>query len=216
MKLFWIISLIVLAACGKVETDTTTNLGNQKLTAPEKLGTSEIARIQTICEALKQKEIGLSTIVSTDYLFGGTAKACTDAGFSTLPDATVRLVDQLGYKFYDGISPYYFSDVETENTGILSQICSSLSLGTSPIMIGADYVFFDVKDSTDCVSGSNQQCVVIEKATKSSETEAKVHTREWIKVKLDQPNLGFWTYKKRISQASCVDGYFFGKTATLK
>lgn len=216
MKLFLMISLIALAACGKVETDTTSNLGTSKLTSPEKLKASEIASIQTICEALKQKETGLSTLGSTDYLFSGTAKACTDSGFSPIADATVRMVDQFGLKFYDGIAPYYFSDVETENTGILSQICSSLSLGFSPIIIGSDYVYFDVADNTDCASGGNQQCIRIEKATKSSDTEAKIHTREWIKVKLDQPNLGFWTYKKRISQASCVDGYYFGKTATLK
>lgn len=217
MKLFWMLSLIVLGACGKVEVDSNVQLGTPKLTAPEKLGTSDVEKIQKICSALSTKELGLSTIAnSTDYVFAGSTKACTDSGFAQLADTTVKLVDQFGYKFLEGSVPYYFSDVETVDTGILSQICNSLSLGVSPVLIGADYVFFDVDDTSDCVSGGNQQCIVVEKATKSSDTEAKVYTREWIKVKLDQPNLGFWTYKKRISQSSCVDGYYFGRTATLK
>jgi hypothetical protein len=216
MKLFWMMSLILLGACGKVEVDSNVQLGTPKLTAPEKIGTSDVEKIQKICNALKEKERLISDNLSLEYVMSGSTKACTDSGFAPLADVSVKLVDQSGYKFFEGSVPYYFSDVETENSGILGQICQSLSLGVSPIMIGADYVFFDVDDSSDCVSGGNQQCIRVEKAAKSSDTEAKIFSREWIKVKLDQPNLGFWTYKKRISQSSCVDGYYFGRTATLK
>ena len=147
MKLFWMLSLIVLGACGKVEVDSNVQLGTPKLTAPEKLGTSDVEKIQKICSALSTKELGLSTIAnSTDYVFAGSTKACTDSGFAQLADTTVKLVDQFGYKFLEGSVPYYFSDVETVDTGILSQICNSLSLGVSPVLIGADYVFFDVDD----------------------------------------------------------------------
>jgi hypothetical protein len=216
MILFLMISLIALVACGKVETDGNVQLGTSKVTTPEKLSASEISKIQSICNALVEKEQLISGNLNTDYVMSGSSKGCTDSGFAPIADTSVKLVDQGGLKFFEGSLPYYFTDAESGTSGILSQICSGLSVGYSPIQINGDYVFFDVDDSTDCASGGNQQCIRIEKAIKSSETEAKIHTREWIKVKLDQPNFGFWTYKKRISQASCVDGYYFGRSATLK
>lgn len=216
MKLTWMIALIALASCGKVETDGNVQLGKPKLTAQEKLDATDISRIQSICNALKEKEVGINALLGTDYVFNGFTKGCTDSAFAAMGDATVKLVDQSGYKFVDGVTPYYFADFETSSSGILGQICNSLTAGFSPILINSEYIFFDVDDSTDCTSGGNQQCIRIEKGIKSSETEAKIYTREWIKVKLDQPNLGFWTFKKRISQSSCVDGYYFGRSATLK
>lgn len=220
MKYFWIVALLVVGACGKVDVTGMTQLGTAKPIKPDKLSTTEIARIQLICDALRAKDPALVNLVNLDYTFAGSTKGCTDSAFAQLPDTTVRLVDTGGYKFLEGSTPYYFSDFETSSSGVLSQICNSLSLGVSPIVPNSsEFIFFSINDSSDCMSGGLEQCIVIERGNRSSDSEAIIHTREWIKVKLQSNttnNVGFWTYKKRVTQASCAEGSYIGRSATLK
>lgn len=217
MKLIVIMSLFVFASCGKVEVAGSALIGSKKALVPEQLNTTSVARIRSICEALTVKEAAIANSPNTDYMFAGSTKGCADSSFAQLPDTTVRLVDQ---KFVEGAVPYYFSDVETTTNGVISQICSSLSLGVSPIAASAnEFIFFTVNDTSECRSGGTEQCILIERGTRTSESQAKIHTQEWIKFNLNSPNInnvGFWTFKKRLSQASCADGYHIGRTATLK
>lgn len=216
MKLVVLMSLFVFASCGKVEVAGSALIGSKKAIVPEQLNNTSVTRIRSICDALAAKESALNNNPNADYVFSGSTKGCNDNGFAPLPNTTVRLVDQ---KFLEGALPYYFSDVETPSSGVLSQICNSLSLGVSPIATSPnEFIYFTVNDTAECQSGGTNQCILIERATRTSETQAKVHTQEWIRVNTVSPNInnvGFWTFKKRLSQASCAEGYHSGRSATL-
>jgi hypothetical protein len=187
------------------------------------VGSSEHSKIKKICDALQTKSLTISALVNTDYVFSNTTKQCSDTNFSPMADANVKIVNQSGnLKFSEGNNLFYFSDVETIDTGVLSLICQRLDNLASPIALDAtNFLYFTASDSnsTDCQDddGLTQRCLKIVRAvTVGGSNKHRFHTREWIKVRLDQPRIGFFSYRKLISEAGCVEGQYFGRTATLK
>ena len=226
MKLTLLMTIFLLSSCGKINLPKDSKLAtlNSLTSMPMVVGSSEHSKIKEICDALQTKTLTISALVNTDYIFSNTTKQCSDTSFSTMADANVKMVNQSGsLKFSEGNNLFYFSDVETIDTGVLGFICQRLDNLASPIALDAtNFLYFTASDfiSTDCQNEPTQRCLKIERAVKvavsKTEDKGRVHTREWIKVRLNQPRIGFFSYRKLISEASCVDGQYFGRTATLK
>ena len=225
MKFSTALMLLAILSCGKYTVSGDSSLSTFKSMAPVIVapGSRDFNDIQAICEAIQAKTTTIEALVSTAFSFTGTAKNCTDSSFSELPDSIVILTKELGsYKFSEGNSLFYFSDVETSTEGILSQICAKLPNLASPISVDSNnLLYFSTTDisTSDCLAGNNEICIKIEKAIKSPTSKGdmgRIHTREWMSVKVVQPRRGFFTYRKRISEASCTEGNFIGRTATLK
>jgi hypothetical protein len=224
MKYFWILPLVVIASCGKVDGTAGSQLEPIK-NASRLVAGNELNGFTKICAALSNKKKYLADRKNTEYIFSGSTKNCTDTAFAQLPDSKTMLIEQSGkLQFNEGISAAYFSDPETVDSGIYTYICSNLGNLISPVSTdGINYVHFstDVGPS-DCAAVADQECVKIQKGVKKTVDKVEmtdIQTTEWTRFKLDanyQDLIGFWTYKKRISKAGCVDGYNFSRTATLK
>lgn len=227
MKVTISLFLFILVSCGKIVLPEDTKLGTLKSLSPQAIsvGSSEYFKIKKICEAIKTKSVTISSLINTDYVFSGTTKSCNDSSFSSIADIEVKLVKQLGlYKFVEGPNLFYFSDVETDDQGVLSVICSKVENLTSPIVDGNNLLYFTATDivSTDCLNSPDESCIKIERAlkvvTENVGEKGRVHTREWLKIRTNQTKsqFGFVSFRKRISEAGCEDGTVFGRTATLK
>lgn len=226
MKVLILSSLFILVSCGKIVLPEDTKLGTLKSLKPQAIsvGSSEYFKIKEICDAVKTKSVTINSLINTDYIFAGTSKSCSDASFSNIADAEVKLVNQSGlFKFVQGPNLFYFSDVETEDQGVLGTICSNVENLMSPIADGNNLLYFTATDlvSTDCLNGPDESCIKVERALKVVTDEGekgRVHTREWLKTRINQSKsrVGFVSFRKRISEASCEDGALFGRTATLK
>lgn len=228
MKLLISFLLALTASCGKVEVSSDTKLSTFRSIAPEIIrpGTAEFNELKEVCDSIQAKTVTLDALLSTNFLFSNTSKECSAPEFSGMEDSNVTLVNQNGsFKFNEGANQFYFADVETSRDGVLGQICSQLSSTTplaSPLAQEASsLIYFSTRSfaATDCSANVYERCIKIEKAsrdTSDNKVRGRVHTIEWIKIKLNEPRRGFFTYKKRVSEASCVPGNFLGRTATLK
>lgn len=225
MKAIMLLSVLLNAACGKVNLPVDTQLSTMNSITPQlmSVGSSEHSKIKEICDAVATKTLTINSLVNTDYIFGGATKQCGDTSFTNIPDSTVRLVNQSGgFKFAEGSNLFFFSDVETSDQGVLSTICANLNNLVSPIALSSTNLLYFTAvnlNSSDCLTTPTERCIKIERATKvNTETgfQGKVHTREWIRTRLDQPRVGFYNYRKVISEAGCIEGQYFGRTATLK
>lgn len=224
MKYFWILSLVLVGACGKVNLPGDAKLEPERLT-PRAISGNELNEFAEICTALRNKKNYLTSLIGNTYVFAGSSKGCTDTAFAQLADTNVNLVDQFGQlKFVEGNNAAYFSEVEEIDNGAFADICGNLGNLVSPMTKdGINYISFsnDVSPS-DCPREANQVCVKFSKGVKKTiegEEVSDIHTREWIRVKLERNNqtlIGFWSYKKRLSSAGCVSGFNFSRTATLK
>ena len=185
-------------------------------------GSSEHSKIKKICDGLIEKTTTISSLVNTDYVFTGTAKKCAETSFTNLPDVPVKLVNQSGsFKFTEGINQFFFSDVETSDEGVLSVICDRLDTLVSPLPMdssGNSLLYFTTEkiSSSDCADDTDERCIKLEYASKVSTEKGRVHTREWLRMKLEPARVGFWVYRKKTSEAGCLEDQYFGRTATLK
>jgi hypothetical protein len=226
MKLTLLMTIFLISSCGKINLPEDSKLAtlNSLTSLPIVAGSSEHSKIKEICDALQVKSVTISSLVNSDYVFSNTSKQCSDTSFSPIADANVKMINQSGsLKFSEGNNLFYFSDVETIDTGVLGLICQRIDNLVSPIALDStNLLYFTALDfvSNDCQNEPNQRCLKIERAVKVSVSKTlekgRVHTREWIKVRLDRPRIGFYSYRKLISEAGCIEGQYFGRTATLK
>lgn len=220
-----LLSILAFASCGKVNLPVDTQLATMNSLTPQLMavGSSEHSKIKEICDAVATKTLTINSLVNTDYVFSGTAKQCAETSFFNIADTAVKLVNQSGgFKFAEGANLFFFSEVETSDQGVLSEICENLNNLVSPIAQGTtNLLYFSAVNinSSDCLTTPTERCIKIERATKvntSTGLQGRVHTREWIRTRLEQPKIGFYNYRKVISEAGCIEGQYFGRTATLK
>jgi hypothetical protein len=230
MKVLLLLSIMILAACGKYDIAVDSKLGTLNSLAPQeiKAGSSQHSKIKKICDGLTEKTTTFSSLVNTDYVFAGTSKACatTSSTFSPLPDSVVKLVNQSGsFKFTEGVNQFFFSDPETSDEGVLSLICDKIDTLVSPLLMdasGNSLLYFTTEgiSSSDCSDHTDERCIKLEYATKvtieKEGEKGRVHTREWLRMKLEPARVGFWIYRKKTSEAGCLEDQYFGRTATIK
>lgn len=226
MKKSLVIGMIFIAtSCGKVEIKGSTGVGEIKNVSPLVVGESEISIISSICQAIAQKTAALPSYINSSAIFSYSRKSCTDKNFGTASDVNATIQStSLGFKFVlSGGMDFYFSDVETIDRGSMSQICQQLSSQgslSSPISFGNEYLFFTTSgiSGSDCSALPLENCISIEKGTGDGNGQAKIHTKEWSRYRVQSTGgrVGFFTTKKQLTSLGCAEGSSSGNIATLK
>jgi hypothetical protein len=220
------IFLVLFAtSCGKVEVTGGTGVGEIKNVSPLVVGQSELSIISSICQAIAQKTAALPSYINAPATFSYSRKSCSDKTFGTASDVNATIQSTAsGFKFVlSGGVDFYFSDLETTDHGSMSQICQQLSTQgtlTSPINYGSEYIFFTTSgiSGADCSPLSLENCIYIEKGSADGSGQAKIHTKEWSRYRVQSytGRVGFFTSKKQLTSLSCPDGSTSGNMATLK
>ncbi len=219
-----VVSLIFLMSCGKVEPvpGSGNGVGETKKTEALLIDDSSKATIIQICDALKQKAFILSQLVGIPYVFNYSEKKCDEESLSIPLNANVKITSSAaGYKFIQDDGTYFqFSDVETDELGVMTKICaearSETSLSSPVKASDGNYIFFQTSgiSASDCTANSGEACIFLQigspvtsaTATAAETTEASIHTKDWIKFNVTDPRIGFFTMRKVVTQADCADG----------
>lgn len=228
MKKCIFLTLAVLAGCGKYDLGNDADFDTKLPVTPTEInvGSSQYNKIKEICDAITVKDVTLNSLVGQNYNFSQTNKKCDDQAFASLADTSTTLVNQGGQlKFSEGVNLAYFSEPETVSTGLIKEACNRLANLESPIKLDSVnllYVTTDDIAGNDCTNVSFERCIKFQKATLETAADGtqqgKVHTREYIRVKTDTDKalVGFFSYRKLTSIGGCLEGKYFGRTATLK
>jgi hypothetical protein len=131
-------------------------------------------------------------------------------------------IQKVGANFFfkkaDGMD-FLFPNLETTNTGLFPDICSSLAGLSNPIIGQNEVTFISTLgiNPGDCAPAFGEVCVKLEKAFVQG-SSAVVHTKEWIRVRTPsvQGLVGFFTFRKKVSKSFCPEGQTITSSATLK
>ena len=219
-----LLTLIILAvSCGEHKVAQQERVGELRQITSSAVTGSERSDLEAVCNALSQGQSVLSNSLNSRHTFSALQ---TDCSGNTIENGDVQVMIQSslsGFVFKrvaDGLD-FIFPIIETPEVGSLSQICRSLPELTNPIVNGNDITFFTTAaiNTTDCRKESGEICVKIEKAFPQNENSAEVHTKEWLKVRVnsaDSRYIGFVTDRKKVTRSFCGRNEVLTFRATLK
>lgn len=224
MKILFSI-LILSLGCGRVEVGNSkgTSLGSVRTISPVTVNSAEKSQIQSICSAIAQKTTNLAMTANFSYLFNFSQKIC---GNVTVPaqDANVLLQSNGagGYSFKNSNGQnFVFPEVETTTTGSMAKICASLTNLQNPIAAGnGNFIWMSTTSTPNCVSNTNQRCIQLETGipTDATNTSYRIISTEVMKFNIQpsQPNLGFYTDRRFLTNVSCGNNQFSDTSAFMK
>jgi hypothetical protein len=214
---------LLFISCESEKVKTPTTVGNVRRYAPLELRDADYSKVFALCKAVAEKEGVLSVLVSSaqEYTFDYAQKDCATESYPPFKSVVTTI---------QGFDPYYnfqpkngeifgFQNVETTKNGIVSEICQSILSGDnrSPIRAGTSAVWFTTTTSSEhCLGDANSYCIHVQKGSPVDNFNYRIHTNEWMKVKITQPLRGFFTERKLVSSANCANGKTFEKRAVLK
>lgn len=216
--------IVFSAACGKYEVATKQNssVGEIKSTTAQSLSGAEQTLLSQMCVSLSSKTTTLSSAIGSVFKFGTTVTDCS-GDVASSGDVETYITGSGGtysFKRRSDNSDFFFPNVETSSSGLLSEICSNLGNATNGFSSGQEITFFKARDilSTDCAPVTGEVCLYIEKGTSQGNDTVKIHTKEWIRVRTssNQGKIGFFTFRKKVSQSYCGQNQVLIQTATLK
>lgn len=222
MKALLLVLAIGAVSCGKYDKMTSKNgsVGSFKSISPVSFTQPEQATLTNVCNALAQKAQNLAASAGSPFSFQAQQTDCEGNVVSSgLVSVTLQSTGS-GYVFKkpDG-SEFIFPEVETNSSGMLSQICPALFNARNPLQTGSEYVFVSTTvDTAQCVPASGEVCVQVDKATLTN-GQAQVHTSEIMRVRVQSNNnslIGFFTLRKKFTRAYCGDNEAISLQATLK
>jgi hypothetical protein len=223
MKFLILLSLgLLVSACGATQVGQSNNsLGQTRSLAPLEVTSQTKDDLLRICQALTTKNAMLNQYINAPFTFAVRKKDCDgkDVGvLSNVPVSVQRPVTNYVFKRQADNVDFLLPDVETNEFGIVSPICSRLSNFQNPIVTGTGAIWVSTRPSgADCTALGTEQCLMIETGVPQNNTY-RIVSREWIKfnVNYNQPNIGFYTYRKRVSATFCESGKFIQEEVTLK
>lgn len=204
---------LMLASCGEYkEPGAARNLiGESRAATARSVSSTDRANLGTICAALSQKSTTIASVVGTNHTFSTLQTDC-DANVVTNADINVVIQNSpSGYVFKrvaDGLD-FVFPQVETNSVGALADVCGDLSLFTNPQVDqatgAATWITTTGISSADCAPASGEICVQIEQGQLNNNQSYTLHTKEWMRVRVNptQAKLGFYTLRKRLTQSIC-------------
>lgn len=219
-----LLTLILLAvSCGEHKVSQQDRVGELRQITSSAVTGNERADIEAVCNALSQAQSTLSSSLNSRHTFNALQ---TDCSGNTIQNGDVQVMIQTslsGFVFKrvaDGLD-FIFPIIETPDVGVLSGICRSLPELTSPIVNGNDITFFTTTgiSQADCRREAGEICVSVEKAFPQNENSAAVHTKEWLKVRInsvDARYIGFVTDRKKVTRSFCGRDEVLTFRATLK
>lgn len=179
-------------------------------------------RINAICSALLDKEDILDVIVTSgkEYLFDYGQKGCQDSSFPSMKRVTTSIQrSEINYFFRPKENDVFgFPDVETTTKGVLTQICANTQNLMNPMQTSsAGALWFTTFTSSEhCQSDAQGICIHLQRGSVVNDFYYKIHTNEWLKIKITNDNRGFFKERKLISTAACSGKGFIEKRASLK
>lgn len=226
MKYSFLFLAVLAASCGDYNYDNREDrVGEVRPLNQVQMSNFDLDKVTRICNALKTKEPTLIGIVNQPLTFTTSQEDCNR---NKIPaqDVPVVIQNQGGSFVYKQTSnglDFLFPTVETPSNGVLSGICNSLPELVNPIVSGTQVLYYNLNniDSDHCVSeGLNEICINVELATTQDDgTSAKVHTKEWIRIRTSSQTdafIGFETTRKRISKGYCGQDEVLIQNATFK
>lgn len=220
-----LLTLIILAAsCGEHKVaNQQDRVGEIRQVTTSAVVGNEKADLDAVCNALTQGQAVLSSSLNGRHTFSALQ---TDCSGNTIENGDVQVTIQSGLSGFvfkrvaDGLD-FIFPIIETPEVGVLSEICQSRSNLVNPIVDGNDITFFTTGaiNPADCRGGAGEICVKVEKAFPQNENSAVVHTKEWLRVRVnsaDARNIGFVTHRKKVTRSFCGINEVLTFSATLK
>lgn len=220
-----LLALLTLAiGCGKYDVRGTSSSGIGEVRSVANViaapGTT-VQSVQAVCNALGVKEAALASSVGTLHTFTASQTDCD--GNSTLNGTFQVAIQRNGQDYVftrtDGLG-FVFPEVETRTAGIFSDICAQGTGLTVPLLTGTEATFV----STTGFAGSEcspipgeETCLVIERGPVQNNS-AIITSRDIIRIRTGgtRGKIGFFTQRKRVSQAFCSNNRAVTATATLK
>lgn len=223
MKLGFIVLALVTVACGKYGPITGSN---EKVGEIKKFGellVGDTSVISQICTALDYKSSTISSSINSSFIFQTNQTDCNGKALINGDIETTIQNQGLGlvFKNKSDNNDYIFANVETSSSGILSEICGNRANSSNTITTNQEVMSYTTQVGTDdCPSIGTEKCIYVEKGINMGNNTYKVHTKEWIRVKTDlgsnQRNIGFFTYRKKVTQSYCAQNEVQVLQAILK
>lgn len=233
MKNYSHLALLILSvSCGKAEfsSNLESSIGALRPSGETReMSSLERTRLSSICQAIARKTSLLNTQTPTD-LFNFDVSNTDCEGKVSLSQMVSTRVQKENFQFLfkpvqEGQSVPY-NQVETTQVGTLATICQNLaSITEVPVDKGNGEVFYlSTLDTSDCPLRTNELCVLIETASKTSTGNFyQVHTSEWLRVYTNQDLTnansrfsGFVTDRKSATSGFCTERKSQSKRQTLK
>ena len=223
MKYAFLTAIFLTAvSCGKYEAVGTGSIGEALTDGGASLNPQVLS---TICSALSNKSA--SQLANSTHTFATVQTDCN--GGNVVAGALVPTVIQgSGGNFYfkrqDNGMDFLFPEVDTTSFGVMSSICSSLAnqqqLTSLNTLSNGDTqkVITSGISSSDCAPTSNELCVYFETGSPNGAGSVIVHTKEWVRYKVNpqEAKVGFYSYRKKITKSYCSQNQFVTSQATLK
>lgn len=203
MKFLLPISLLVFISCGRVSPGLG-SLGQEMSFKPQALTASESQRLNHLCSTLGSKAALLGQAGAQSYTFSVRKKGCDEASLGASESVLVGL-DGTKLRVTGNGLAFTFPDIETNQTGVMKEICGDLASLTNPQKLeNGNIMKVDLKSSAECNPGPKELCLYLETGAPSGESY-KVISREWIRFQMDPtlPRVGFFTERKLKSSVFC-------------
>jgi hypothetical protein len=216
-----IMGMILFASCGKIETANKFNIVRKY--EPLVMTDDHKNQISLLCAAMGQKASALDSALGSTFNLSLATKECNQAEISSAGNVTVTAQKEgSDYLFKVGTGAFRFQYIETNNSGIMKEICNEISSLTNPFKaINGSAVWISTNvTSSDCPAANGNKCILIETGTPqvNSTDSYTINVRDWIRFVTD-PNLanyGFYSYRKQTNKNFCTESKFQEAIATLK
>jgi hypothetical protein len=218
---FFFLGIILLASCGKIETANKLNIVRKF--EPLQMSNDDKNTISGLCAALGQKAAALDSALGSTFVLSLATKDCNQASIGSAGDVTVTAQREgSDYLFKVGTAAFRFQYIETNNSGIMKEICNGISGLTNPFKASNGNAVWISTNATsgDCPSINGNKCILIESGMPQANTtdSFSITVRDWLRIVTDQnlANYGFYSYRKQINKSFCTEGRFQEAIATLK
>jgi hypothetical protein len=148
----------------------------------------------------------------------------TDCSGNTVNSGNVEVVIQNNagnyvFKKQSDNQDFIFPNVETNTSGVLADVCGSLSNLQNPLTNAQGATYFTTLNisSSDCPPVPGEICVQVESASQQGESFV-VHTKEWLRIRTNSTSgkIGFFTQRKKITRGFCGVNQYLSFQASLK
>lgn len=222
MKYAFLGIVFLATSCGKYEAPgSNSTVGQIRSLSAKALGPSDQSALSSVCQALGVKAQKLPSATNAPFSFTAIQSDCEGSTVSSGLISTFIQGETPNFYFRTSQGTnFIFPNVETPTSGVFTQVCNSLGniQDVTTLTTGeAQWVSTSQATGTDCPGVSGETCVLLETGAAQSGSDFKIHTREWIRIRTNPSltNYGFFTYRKKITQAFCPENKAIYYQATL-
>lgn len=219
MKILSVVLLLGIIACGRSPVGSG-SLGRKFSTSQQAISANEATALQTICGALAQKQSALQQGTGLALTYNVAQRDCGTGSQSRTSTVTVN-VESTGTSFplrrADNNSLFIYPDAETPISGVMRSVCSALTDRLIPVKVDdSNFVTFNTGSFPECTPGVGEACIQIIQGTASGTDSFTENKQEWIRFRTSGARLGFFSFRRTISNSFCAAGETMETLATLQ